>query len=306
MSGGRSGGVGGANASSWDVMSHELPPIPEHAKWIAEAVGTFLLVLFGTGVVHVAVFAGAFGGLGQIAVAWGIGVGLAIYATAAISGAHLNPAVTLAFAVYRGFAWQRVGPYVAAQFIGAFTAAAVLFGLFHNFIARFEASHGLVRGEAGSQRSAMAYGEYFPNPDFGTDEQAFALVSHLQAFSAEAIGTGLLVFFIFALIEPRNANAPRGRAVAFPIGLVVTVLICLLAVLTQGGFNPARDFGPRVFAYLAGWGEIAIPGPRGGFFTVYIVAPIVGGLIGAGAYDGFLRRYLPPAPAVELQDEAKS
>lgn len=260
---------------------------------IAEAIGTFLLVLVGTGVVHVAVFAGAFGGLGQIAVAWGIGVGLAIYATAAISGAHLNPAVTLAFAVFRGFHWKHVGPYVAAQFIGAFTAAATLYGLFHNWIARFETTHGLTRGEPGSQRSAMAYGEYFPNPDFGTDAEAFALVSHGQAFAAEALGTGLLVFFIFILIEPRNRYAPTARAVALPIGLVITVLICLIAVLTQGGFNPARDFGPRVFAFLAGWGEIAIPGPRGGFFTVYILAPLVGGLGGAAVHDFLVRPHLP-------------
>ena len=265
---------------------------------IAEAAGTFLLVLFGTGVVHVAVFAGAFGGLGQIALAWGIAVGLAIYATAAVSGAHLNPAVTLAFAVWRGFGWRRVGPYVAAQWAGAFAAAALLYGLFRGFILRFEAEQGIVRGEAGSQRSAMAFGEYFPNPDFGVDAEAFALVSHWQAFAAEGLGTGLLVFFIFALIEPRNGNAPHGRAVAFPIGLIVTGLICLLAVLTQGGFNPARDFGPRVFSYLAGWGSIAIPGPRGGFFTVYILAPLLGGLAGAGAYDGLIRRYLPAASSL--------
>ncbi len=264
---------------------------------IAEAIGTFLLVLFGTGVVHVAVFTGAFAGLGQIAVAWGIAVGLAIYATASISGAHLNPAVTLAFAVFRGFHWKHVGPYVAAQFLGAFTAAATLYGLFHNWIARFEVAQGLTRGEPGSQRSAMAYGEYFPNPDFGTDAEAFALVSHFQAFAAEALGTGLLVFFIFILIDPRNRHAPLARAVAFPIGLVITVLICLIAVLTQGGFNPARDFGPRVFAFLAGWGEIAIPGPRNGFFTVYILAPLLGGLAGAAAHDFLLRPHLPPAPS---------
>ncbi|MEM9913365.1 MAG: aquaporin [Planctomycetota bacterium] len=281
------------------MAEDDAPPLV--GKMIAEAIGTFLLVLFGIGVVHVAVFGGALVGLGQVAVAWGIGIGLAIYATAAISGAHLNPAVTLAFAVFRGFSWKHVGPYVAAQFVGAFTAAATLYGLFHNWIAKFEATHGLVRGEPGSQRSAMAYGEYFPNPDFGTDAEAFALVSHTQAFAAEAIGTGLLVFFIFILIDPRNRNAPTARAVAFPIGLIVTALICLLAVLTQGGFNPARDFGPRVFAFLAGWGEIAIPGPRGGFFTVYILAPVVGGLIGAALHDLLLRPFLPKPAEAELE-----
>lgn len=270
-------------------------------RMIAEAIGTFILVFFGTGVVHVAVFTGAFAGLGQIAVAWGVAVGLAIYATASISGAHLNPAVTLAFAVFRGFHWKHIGPYVAAQLAGAFAAAATLYGLFHGWIARFESAHGLTRGEPGSQRSAMAYGEYFPNPDFGTDAEAFALVSHLQAFAAEAIGTGLLVFFIFILIDPRNRHAPTARAVALPIGLVITALIGVIAVITQGGFNPARDFGPRAFAFLAGWGEIAIPGPRGGFFTVYILAPLVGGLGGAAVHDFLVRPHLPPRPAANKE-----
>jgi glycerol uptake facilitator protein len=269
---------------------------------VAEAFGTFLLVFFGIGSVHVAVFTGALAGLGQVALVWGLGVGLAIYATAAVSGAHLNPAVSLAFAVFRGFSWKRLLPYCLAQLAGAIAAAAVVFGLFHAWIGRFEAAQGITRGEPGSQRSAMAYGEYFPNPDVaGVDAAAFALVSHTQAFAAELIGTALLVMFIFALIEPRNGNAPTGRGVAFPIGFAVSAIICIVAVLTQAGLNPARDFGPRLFAYFAGWGPIAIPGPRGGFFTVYIVAPLIGGLLGAAAYDGLLRRGLPrpPAPTAE-------
>ena len=274
-----------------NVLCHFTRPLSSPApptlakRLLAELLGTFLLVLLGIGSVHVAVFTGALAGLGQVALVWGVAVGLAIYATAAVSGAHLNPAVTVSLAVHRGFSWKDVGPYAAAQLAGAFTAAAVLYGLFHNWIARFETAEGLTRGEPGSQRSAMAYGEYFPNPDFGTDAEAFALVSHFQAFAAEALGTGLLVFFIFVMIDPRNRFAPSARALAFPIGLVITALICLLATLTQGGFNPARDFGPRVFAYLAGWGEIAIPGPRGGFFTVYILAPVVGGVVGGKVYD---------------------
>ncbi|MEM8737316.1 MAG: MIP family channel protein [Planctomycetota bacterium] len=264
---------------------------------IAEAVGTFLLVFFGIGVVHVEVFAGVFSGQGQIALAWGVGVGLAIYATAAISGAHLNPAVTLAFAVFRGFSWKKVFPYVVSQTAGAFAAAALLYGLFYRWIARFEADQGLARGEPGSQLSARAYGEYFPNPAVaGTDTAAFELLSVWQAFAAEAVGTGLLVLFIFVLIEPKNRSAPGSRAVALPIGLVVSAIICVLAVLTQAGLNPARDFGPRLFAFMAGWGEIAIPGPRGGFFTVYVLGPLVGGVAGAAIHDVLLRRYLPPPP----------
>ena len=277
-----------------DAAAVANPPPSLLGQCLAECLGTFLLVFFGIGSVHVAVYTGALAGLGQVALVWAIGVGLAIYAAAAVSGAHLNPAVTLAFAVYRGFGWRRVGPYVMAQVTGAFAAAAVLYGLFHRWITAFELKHAIVRGESGSQLSAMAYGEYFPNPDVaGVNEAAFALVSHAQAFAAEAIGTGLLVLFIFVLIEPRNRFGP-GRNVAFPIGLAVAAIICIVAVLTQAGLNPARDFGPRLFSTLVGWGSIAIPGPRGGFFTVYILAPCLGGLIGAGLYDLVLRRHLPP------------
>jgi glycerol uptake facilitator protein len=288
---------------SEDALQPALP-----GRLIAEAVGTFLLVFFGVGSVHVAVFAGAYAGLGQVAIVWGLGVGLAIYATAAVSGAHLNPAVTIAFAAFRGFRWKEVPAYCIAQLAGAFACAAVLYGLFHNWITAFEVENGIVRGEPGSQRSAMAYGEYFPNPDVaGVDEAAFALVSHTQAFAAEAIGTALLVLFIFALIEPKSRMAPAGRGVAFPIGFTVTAIICILAVISQAGLNPARDFGPRLFSYFVGWGEIAIPGPRGGFFTVYILAPIVGGLVGAGAYDLLLKRYLPAlAEPIEREESAKA
>jgi glycerol uptake facilitator protein len=282
------------------MSDHPTPSLP--ARCLGEGLGTFLLVFFGIGSVHVAVFTGALAGLGQVAIVWGLGVGLAIYATAALSGAHLNPAVTLAFAVFRGFHWRQVPAYVVSQLIGAVAAAAVLYGLFHRWIAAFEAEQGLTRGEPGSQRSAMAYGEYFPNPDVaGVGEKAFALVSHPQAFAAELIGTALLVLFIFALIEPRNRMAPAGRGVAFPIGFAVTVIICIVAVLTQAGLNPARDFGPRLFSYFVGWGSIAIPGPRGGFFTVYILAPLLGGLLGAAVYDGVLRRFLP---VVDVADES--
>ena len=73
----------------------------------------------------------------------------------------------------------------------------------------------------------------------------------------------------------------------------MAIVISIVAPLTQAGLNPARDFGPRLFAYLAGWGRIAIPGPRGGFFTVYILGPIVGGLIGGFVYQYLLRPFLP-------------
>jgi glycerol uptake facilitator protein len=252
----------------------------------AEATGTFLLVLFGTGAVFVAVLCGALQGLLEVALVWGVGVALAIYAAGAISGAHLNPAVTLAAAVYSRFPRRRVAPYVAAQTAGAFAASAVLYALFCNVLADFEQSRGIVRGAPGSELSAMVFGEYFPNPAmFGTGPEAFAKVTHVQAVTAEVLGTALLVFFVFALTDPHNRLRPA-RAFAAPfIGLAVAVIIVVIAPLTQACLNPARDFGPRLFAFAVGFGEIAIPGPRGGFLTVYVLAPLFGGLLGGGSFQ---------------------
>ena len=267
----------------------------------AEVVGTFLLVLFGTGSVAAAVMTDAQVGLWQVAVVWGFGVTLAIYATAAVSGAHLNPAVPLAFAILRpeSFPRQRILPYWGAQIAGGILAGAVVLAVFSPFIDRFEEQRGIVRGEPGSEASAMIFGEYFPNPAiFGTDAEAEALVSPLMATAVEALGTGVLVFLIFALFEPRNGARPQWMTPFF-IGFTVAVLISLFAPITQAGWNPARDFGPRVVAFLAGWGDIAIPGQRGGFLA-YIVGPLVGGTLGGLIYDFVIRPSLPleePVPA---------
>ena len=257
---------------------------------IAELAGTFLLVLFGTGAVAAAVLTGAQTGLWQVAVVWGFGVTLAIYASASASGAHLNPAVTLSLALFRRetFPMGRIAPYWIAQLLGAVLAGAVVLAVFSPFIDRFNTEHSLVRGGPGSEASAMVFGEYFPNPAiFGTDQAAYDLVSPVAAFGVEALGTAVLVFVIFALVESRNGAAP-GALTPFFIGFTVAVLISLFAPITQAGWNPARDFGPRIVAFLAGYGEIAIPGPRAGFW-VYILGPFVGGLLGAMLYDFLLR-----------------
>jgi glycerol uptake facilitator protein len=259
--------------------------------YVAEVLGTFILVLFGTGSVAAAVMTGAQVGLWQVAVVWGFGVTLAIYATASVSGAHLNPAVSLAFAVLRpdDFPRRRLLPYWGSQLAGGVLAGAVVLAIFGPFIDRFEDDRGLVRGDDGSQASAMVFGEYFPNPAiFGTDDAAFELVSPLMAVSVEAFGTGVLVFMIFALVDRWNLGRPGTSLAPFFIGFTVAALISLFAPITQGAWNPARDFGPRIVAFAAGWDSIAIPGPRNGFW-VYIVGPLVGGLVGGTLYEQLIR-----------------
>jgi len=269
----------------------------------AEFIGTYILVFFGTGSVHVAVLTTGLVGLWQVAVVWGVAISLAIYATSAVSGAHINPAVTLAFTAWRRFPARKVPLYVPSQLLGAVAAAATLYVLFHNILGEFELANGLVRGQPGSELSAMMYGEYFPNPALiGTTSKASESVTHLQAMLGEGIGTAFLAFFVFAVTDARNRNRPSGTFFAVFIGLTVAVVICIIAPLTQGGLNPARDFGPRLFSYFAGWKSIAIPGPRGGFFTVYILAPCCGALLGAMVYELVVAPGMSVATAGEPAD----
>ena len=263
-------------------------PIDLKAAIAGEFLGTFILVFFGVGSVNAAVATGAQAGLWQVAVVWAIGVSLAIYSSASLSGAHLNPAITITAAVYDGFSWRRAGVYIASQVAGAIAASVVLYIMFAEPIAAFERAKGLVRGSPGSELSAMMFGEYFPNPAvYGTTPAHFQIVSLKGAFVAEMIGTAMLAFLVGSLTSDKNMARPNSAFVAVMIGLGVAAIISLIAPLTQAGLNPARDFGPRLVSWFMGWGSIAIPGPRGGWFTVYILAPVVGALIGGG-----LQRYV--------------
>lgn len=257
--------------------------------FVGEFAGTFLLVFFGCGSVATAVLAGGSVGLFEVALAWGVGIALAIHLTAALSGAHLNPAVSWALATCGRFSSRRVLPYALAQLAGAFAAAAVLHGMLAGHLANYELAHGLVRGISGSEASAMIFGEYFPNPGGRPLTAAGrALVPATSAFLAEALGTAVLVLAVLGLTDERNAARPRELAPA-AIGLTVTLLICLLAPLTQAGFNPARDLAPRLWSALAGWGAVPFYANGWGWLTVYVLGPLAGGQVGAGIYLGFFR-----------------
>ncbi len=258
-----------------------------------ELFGTFILVFFGVGAVQAAVAAGAQAGLWQVAVVWAIGVSLAIYATAAYSGAHINPAITLVAIVYDRMSIPLGVVYMIAQLIGAMLAALVLYAMFSEAILEFERQRGLLRGGPGSELSAMMFGEYFPNPAvFGTDESAWRVVSEKRAFIAEMVGTAVLAFMVGALTSEKNMARPPAAITAVIIGLTVAGIISVVAPLTQAALNPARDLGPRIVSFYLGWGEIAIPGPRGGWLTVYVAAPFLGALIGGGI-QRLLARYAP-------------
>jgi glycerol uptake facilitator protein len=276
-------------------------PVPLSARCLAEALGTGILVFFGLGAVHAAVLTGALSGLWQVAVVWALAVMLAIFVVGGISGAHINPAITVAFAVWSRFPWREVPLYVLSQTAGAFAAAAILFVLYNPHLAEKERQKQVARGEPGSVVTAMCYGEFFPNPGKLADgerpyspeehERHNRTVSEPVAFVAEGVGTMLLALVVFAATDPRNGAAPPARLAPAFIGLTVAALIVVIAPLTQACFNPARDVGPRLFTVVAGWGTTAL-GRGAGFVTVYVVAPILGAVVGGGLYNGVLRRWL--------------
>ncbi len=177
---------------------------------------------------------------------WGLAVTMAIYATRHLSCAHLNPAVSIAMVLGRRMSLSKLPVYLSGQFIGAFIAAAVLYLMFGDSIAQFEGINHIVRGSSESVRTAMMFGEYYPNPGAG----AAAAVSEVTAFLAEAIGVFVLVFLVFSLTEGCNLGRPGDALAPLFIGLTVTIIISIIAPLTQAGLNPARDFSPRLFAYL--------------------------------------------------------
>ncbi len=248
--------------------------------FVGELVGTFLLVLFGCGSVAVTVLFSAHTGLFQVAMIWGLGVTIAIYATRHLSCAHLNPAVSIAMVLGRRMSVSLLPGYLGGQFIGAFIAAAMLYLLFADSIAQYEAVNHIVRGSAESVRTAMMFGEYYPNPGAGS----VAVVGPMTAFLAEGIGTFILVFLIFSLTEGCNLGRPDDALAPLFIGLTVTIIISILAPLTQAGLNPARDLSPRLFAMLAGWGRAALPDRGFGFLLVYVLGPICGGALAAGMF----------------------
>jgi glycerol uptake facilitator protein len=261
------------------------------AQLAAETLGTFLLVFLGNAAVTVAVTTQAFDLLGLSAM-WGLGAILGIYAVGSISGAHLNPAVTLAMAVARGFPWNRVMPFVFAQLTGAVLAAIAIQVLYAPLISSFERIRGLSRGNAGSEASAMVHATFGPNP-----MSQVTGFGHANWFSVEMVATGLFVLAILFLTDQKNRNRPPAHLIPLMIGTALGSMVAATAPLTMAALNPARDLGPRIVAYFAGWGRVAIPGADGGFW-IPIAAPLVGGLLAAVLYAGLIQRlYTPAAPA---------
>jgi glycerol uptake facilitator protein len=260
----------------------------------AELIGTYILILVGDGAVAVDVFTGALG-LWGVSMIWGLAVTLAVYAVGAVSGAHLNPAVTITMAFFRGFAWRKILPYIVSQIMGAALAAATLWVLWGGFWQSKASMLGITIGEPGSQKLAMIFSCYYPNPGIvGTGPAELARMSAGQAFATEVVLTMFLLLMILALGDEKSPATPMANLAPFFIGLTVAVIVGIGAPLTMDAVNPVRDFGPRLVAWMVGFGPIAFPGPRGNEWWIFIVAPVSGAVLGGVVYDILIRRYLPP------------
>jgi MIP family channel proteins len=248
----------------------------------AEFLGTFILIMFGAGVVAQTVLSrGANGSYLGINLGWGLGVMMGVYAAGGVSGAHLNPAVTVALAVTRGFAWSKVAPYVAAQVAGAFAASAVVLLTYHEAFTVFD---GGVRQVLGEQGTAGIFATY-PQP----------FLSLTGGFIDQVVGTALLMAGVLAVTDQRNNAAPGWLTPVLVGGLVVAIGV---AFGFNAGYaiNPARDLGPRLFTAVAGWGG-AVFSAGGGWWWVPVVAPCIGAVVGAVAYDALVARHHPPVTA---------
>jgi glycerol uptake facilitator protein len=247
------------------------------AELLAEFLGTFVLILFGIGVVAMVVLFPTknpgetiHGGFTNITLGWGLAVTMGIYIAGKVSGAHLNPAITLALAVFRDFPWLKVVPYSVAQTAGALAAAALVYW---NYLPAFHQ----VDPQLDHTASIFTTFPAFP--------------ALLQAgFLDQMIGTGLLVLLVFAVTD--EFNMPPGANLApLMIGLIVVAIGMSFGGMHGYAINPARDFGPRLFTVIAGFRNNGLTdGTR--VWWVPVAAPLLGGLVGAAIYDFGIRSFL--------------
>jgi glycerol uptake facilitator len=283
---------GGWRATIWGELS-------------AEFLGTFILLAFGCGVVAVAVAglpgsertASAAAGLTSsgdwllINWGWGLAVAFGVYVAGGISGAHINPAVTLGLAVKGDFEWKKVLPYMAAQLVGAFVGAALVFLVYFQAIGAFEKAAGITRGTADSIKSGSIF-YTFPAPYYGG--------SNIGPLIDQIVGTAFLVILILALIDTTNLS-PKANMAPFLIGLVVAAIGMSFGPNAGYAINPARDLGARIFAWIAGWGDVALPG-AGDYFWVPIVGPLIGSVIAVFIYKFFIGDVLAARGAQPYED----
>ena len=249
---------------------------------IAEVIGTAIFMFIGTGCVAALVTAGAQFGQWEISIIWGLGVAIAIYAVGGVSGAHINPAVTLALATFMGFEWRKVPFYILAQFIGSAIGAGLTYFLYGPVISDWETAHHVVRGSVESLQTAGIF-TTFANAD----------ISYWHAMLVEMAITAVLMYSVLALTDDKNGGT-KGASSGLLIGLVVAIIGASVGPLTGFAMNPARDLAPRLLIDVLGWGNVVMTGGRHMLYAwVPIVGPILGAQLGAFIYTKLISPSLP-------------
>jgi MIP family channel proteins len=245
---------------------------------LAEFLGTFVLIVFGVGVVAQTVLSkGAAGSTLSINIAWGLAVTMGCYVSAGVTGAHLNPAVTLALAVHRRFPWTKVAPYTLAQMAGAFVASAVVYVTYREALTAFDGGMRQIAGPLGTAGIWATYPQPF-------------LSAFPGGFIDQLVGTALLVGVILGITDSRNSPAPNGVAPVV-VGMLVVLIGATFGFNSGYAINPARDFAPRLFTAAAGWGSDVFRA-GGNWWWVPIVAPLLGGVLGGWMYDVLVGHHL--------------
>ncbi len=245
----------------------------------AEFLGTFVLIVFGCGAVaQVVLSKHANGEYLSINIGWGFAVAMGVYVAGGVSGAHLNPAVTLALAVCRRFSWRKLLPYCLAQLAGAFVASVVVYVTYYDALNAFDGGVRQVLGPQGTAGIWATYPQPFLSPLPG------GLIDQI-------VGTALLLLCVFALSDTRNM-APSSNLAPLLVGAVVLVIGITFGYNSGYAINPARDFGPRLFTYLAGWGSEVFRAGHS-WWWVPIVGPLIGGVLGGVIYDVLITRLHP-------------
>lgn len=247
----------------------------------AEFLGTFILMVFGIGVVAQVVLSDKQNGeYLSINFGWGVAVTMAVYVAGGISGAHINPAVTLALAVHRKFPWSKVLPYVLAQFAGAFVASMLVYLTYYEALNAFD---GGARAVTGDTATAGIWATY-PQPFLSTVPGG--LVDQI-------VGTALLLVLVFALGDLRNL-APQSNLAPLLVGGAVFLIGMTFGFNSGYAINPARDFSPRLFTAIAGWGADVFRAGNGlPWWWVPIVGPCIGGVLGGYAYELLIGSHHP-------------
>ncbi|XP_049586959.1 aquaporin-10a [Syngnathus scovelli] len=249
---------------------------------MAEFLGTFILLLFGcSAAAQVKTSRETKGQFLSINMSFSVGVMSAMYLTKGITGAHLNPAVTLSFCVLGQVPWKRMLPYWFSQVLGGYVASALVYMVYYDAIMDF------------SGGTLTVYGPNETASIFATYPSEYLTLG--RSFLDQVVGTGMLMLCILCLDEKRNTPAPSGL-----IPVIVAVIVLGISMSMSGNcgaaINPARDLGPRLFTLTAGWG-LEVFTCYNYWFWVPLVGPLLGGVSGSLLYLMFIHWHLPdPEP----------